>query len=293
MGIFALVQAGKAETTDALELIKAFKTSETSYVVWSSILNCLSKLRIIIAHDEEIDSKFQAYQVDLLSKICDHVGWNAQPDEPHVTNHLRSAVLNRMGAYGHKPTVEEAKKRFNDHISGTAIIPADLRAAVYRTVAANGGMDAFDQITGLFRKEELHEEKERLSRSLGASKDVDVLQKVLDFAMSDEIRFQDTPWVIASVSNNMKGRDLAWQFVKANYPKIHDRYKSGALLTRLCQYTTENFSTDEMAHEVENFFKENFNPAERTIRQCVENISLNAKWHAKDGNNIRNYFAAM
>ena len=71
------------------------------------------------------------------------------------------------------------------------------------------------------------------------------------------------------------------------------RYKSGALLTRLCQYTTENFATYEMAHEVENFFKENFNPAERTIRQCVENISLNAKWHAKDGNNIRNYFAAM
>ena len=52
---------------------------------------------------------------------------------------FRSAVLLRMGAYGHKPTVEEAKKRFNDHISGTAIIPADLRSAVYRTVAGNGG----------------------------------------------------------------------------------------------------------------------------------------------------------
>ena len=42
-----------------------------------------------VAHDEELDAKFQAYQVDLLSKICDHVGWNAQPDEPHVTNLLR------------------------------------------------------------------------------------------------------------------------------------------------------------------------------------------------------------
>ena len=85
------------------------------------------------------------------------------------------------------------------------------------------GIDAFDQIIGLFRKEEQAEEKDRLSRSLGASKDVDVLQKVLDFAMSEEIRFQDTPWVISSVSNNMKGREMAWQFVKANYSKIHDR----------------------------------------------------------------------
>ena len=85
------------------------------------------------------------------------------------------------------------------------------------------GIDAFDQIIGLFRKEEQAEEKDRLSRSLGASKEVDVLQKVLDFAMSEEIRFQDTPWVISSVSNNMKGREMAWQFVKANYSKIHDR----------------------------------------------------------------------
>ena len=85
------------------------------------------------------------------------------------------------------------------------------------------GIDAFDQIIGLFRKEEQAEEKDRLSRSLGASKEIDVLQKVLDFAMSEEIRFQDTPWVISSVSNNMKGREMAWQFVKANYSKIHDR----------------------------------------------------------------------
>ena len=42
-----------------------------------------------LADDEELDAKFQAYQVELLSKICDHVGWNAQPDEPHVTNLLR------------------------------------------------------------------------------------------------------------------------------------------------------------------------------------------------------------
>ena len=87
----------------------------------------------------------------------------------------------------------------------------------------------------------------------------------------------------------MKGRTLAWQFLKANYSKIHERYKSGALLQRMCQFTTEEFATISMAHEVEAFFKENFNPAERTIRQSVENITLNAKWLDKDGESIRNY----
>ena len=59
----------------------------------------------------------------------------------------------------------------------------------------------------------------------------------------------------------------------------------------MCQFTTENFATNEMAHEVETFFKENFNPAERTIKQSVENIALNAKWLEKDGDKIRKFFA--
>ena len=84
---------------------------------------------------------------------------------------------------------------------------------------------------------------------------------------------------------------MAWQYVKTNYPKIQERYKSGALLSRLCQFTTENFATDEMALDVEDFFKENFNPAERTIKQSVENIALNAKWYAKDGESIRKFFS--
>jgi len=289
--MFALVQAGKADTVDVLELMKSFKTNETSYVVWSSIMNCLSKLRIIIAHDAELDEQFQAFVIDLLSNVTEHVGWNAAKDEPHVKSLLRSQLLSRMGCYGHQPTVEEAQRRFQDHMKGTSIIPADLRSSVYRIVAANGGHEAYDQIVDLFRKAELHEEKERLSRSLGASKDANVLQKVLDFAMSEEIRNQDTPWVVGSVANNVKGRTMAWEFVKAHYPKIQDRYKSGALLQRMCQFTTENFATDEMAHDVENFFKENFNPAERTIKQSVENIALNAKWFRKDGESVKKFFS--
>ena len=110
--MFALVQAGKADTIDALELMKAFKANETSYVVWSNIMNCLGKIRIIIADDTELDEKFQAFVVDMLSNITEQVGWNAKTDEHHVMSLLRTQLLARMGCYGHKPTVEEAQKRF-------------------------------------------------------------------------------------------------------------------------------------------------------------------------------------
>ena len=135
----------------------------------------------------------------------------------------------------------------------------------------------------------MHEEKDRLSRAMGACKDKGILQNVLDFAISDSVRAQDTPFVIAAVANNPKGRDLAWDFVKSNHKLFHDRYKSGMLMTRLCQRTTQHFTTLDKATEVEEFFKTHPNPAERTIRQSIESIRLNAAWIERDGNSIKTY----
>ena len=287
--LFALVQAGKASAVDALRLMDAFKDKEESYVCWSAILNCLVKLRIILADTKFYETHFQPFIVDLLSNIANKIGWVKEENEHHTKALLRGQILGCMGCNGHEPTIAEARRRFNDHVSGTTLIPADLRVAVYRTVACNGDASTHTQLLKLFRDDELHEEKDRISRAMGACKDKEVLTKVLSFAISDEVRNQDTPFVIASVGNNSKGRDLAWDFVKSNHKLFHDRYKSGMLMTRLCQRTTQNFNTLDKAKEVEEFFNTHPNPAERTIRQSIESIRLNASWLERDCSQIEKY----
>ena len=48
----------------------------------------------------------------------------------HLDAMLRSLVIGRLGKAGHKPTVEEAKKRFAAHCDGSSTLPADLRNPV-------------------------------------------------------------------------------------------------------------------------------------------------------------------
>ena len=287
--LFALVQAGKANTVDALKLMDAFKDKEESYVCWSAIVNCLVKLRIILADTAFYESHFQPFTVELMSNIASKIGWVKEENEHHTKALLRGQILGWMGCNGHEPTIAEARRRFNDHVSGVNLIPADLRNAVYRTVACNGDASTHSQLLKLFRDDELHEEKDRISRAMGACKNIEVLTKVLDFAISEDVRNQDTPFVIASVGNNAKGRDLAWEFVKSNHKLFYDRYKSGMLMTRLCQRTTQNFNTIDKAKEVEEFFNTHPNPAERTIRQSIESIRLNAAWLERDGSHIEKY----
>ena len=85
--------------------------------------------------------------------------------------------------------------------------------------------------------------------------------------------------MITAVAANLKGRQLAWQFVQDNWPELDRRYGDGGFgLMRLVSICS-NFVAAEKAAEVEAFFREHPAPAaERTIRQALERIRLNGKW---------------
>ncbi|KAL4707702.1 hypothetical protein ACJJTC_014883 [Scirpophaga incertulas] len=181
-------------------------------------------------------------------------------------------------------TIKEAKIRFEKHMSGAATLPADLRSACYRAVLAGADEPAFQRFLQLYRAADLHEEKDRVSRALGAVRDPHLLRRVLDFAVSDEVRSQDTVFVIVSVAVSKNGRDLAWQFFKDNWQKFMDRYQGGFLLARLVKSTTENFASEASALEIEEFFRTHQSPGtERSVQQALETtVRLNAAWLRRD-----------
>ena len=131
--MFALVQAGRANTVDILKFIQAFKAAEDSYVVWSAICNCLRKLRLILCDFPYYETKFKPYVIDLLTNITTAIGWDKVEGEHHTKSLLRSQILSWMGSHGYPPVVGEAKRRFADHANGKVPLAADLRDSVYRT----------------------------------------------------------------------------------------------------------------------------------------------------------------
>jgi puromycin-sensitive aminopeptidase len=64
----------------------------------------------------------------------------------HLTTLLRSLVLNRLIRFGATHFTDAMRKKFEQHCNGVELIPADERSAVYRTVIAADGKQAFDQL---------------------------------------------------------------------------------------------------------------------------------------------------
>ncbi|KAI1303651.1 Puromycin-sensitive aminopeptidase [Halotydeus destructor] len=286
--MFALVQAGRVPTVDILKLMNAF-VNEDDYTVWSSINAALGKLNTLISHTD-CEEAFHIFGRRLLSKIHDKLGWEPVRGESHTDGLLRSLIINRLSSFNDPQVVQEAKKRFEQHVAGKVVIPADLRQSVYRAVAQDVDDKTFDALFGIYRESDLHEEKDRIARALGAVKDAAKIEKVLDFAMSEEVRSQDTVFVIISVAMTTNGRELAWQFFQKNKEIFKKRYEGGFLISRLVKYLTENFASEDRAVEVESFFASNVFPGtERTVQQSLETIRLHSDWLSREASNIKTF----
>ncbi|CAG2104297.1 unnamed protein product [Medioppia subpectinata] len=286
--LFALVKSGQTSTVDILKLMDSF-ANEDDYTVWTSIIDCLGRLNQLLSHTD-VETIFHEFGRQLLSKTYSRLGWEPIKGETHMDTLLRSLVITRLASFEDPIVLSEAKKMFDSHCGGTYTIAADIRGSVYRAVALDCNDKSFETLFKLYREAELHEEKDRVSRALGAVKDANRIAKVLDFALSSEVRNQDSVFVIISVALTKNGRDIAWEFFKKNKDELRRRYEGGFMVTALVKHISQNFVTEERLQEVETFFTQNpFPGSERTVQQSLETIRLNIDWLARDLPSIQSY----
>ena len=153
--LFAMVQAGRTSTVQILKLLQAF-SDEDNYAVWSSINACLGKLDLILSHTDS-QPLFHKFGRKLLGKTYSKLGWQPVTGESHLDTLLRNMIINRLATFEDPLVLSESKKRFEAHCNGTHVIPADLRSAVYRSVAIDCDDKTFDLLFKVLLFDNLNE----------------------------------------------------------------------------------------------------------------------------------------
>ena len=174
--------------------------------------------------------------------------------------------------------IAECLSRFDKAAAGVeGAVPADLRALVYATAAADGGAARWEQLLAMFKKATLSEEQRRLMTALGRASDPALLSKTLNLVLSEAVRSQDSVWVIAAVASNpgSVGRDLAWGFVKENWdhPVMLKLRQGFMMFAGIVGSAIGGYDSRAAADEISAWFKTHPAPsADRKIAQCLENI---------------------
>ena len=286
---YSLSKAGLLPVTQFLSLAGAYK-SEADASVWSDLASNLKEIEIMIS-DEPFYNCYQTFAKDLFHSTAQRIGWIPKTGEGHLDALLRSTVLSQAGNYGDTEVIEEAKSLFKIYLDNPSSLHPDLRGLVYSLVAQSGDRTTYDQMWSLEKKSGLQEEKIRLIISLARFTNQDLLKDLLRRSLTADVRSQDTITLVSAVAANLKGRNIAWEFVKDNWDEFDQRYGGGGFGLMRLVAITGSFTSLEKASEIENFFKTHPTPAaERTIRQSLERININAAWLAKNRTELSNWF---
>ncbi len=78
----------------------------------------------------DFHDKFSSYIRNLVKPISLKLGWDSIEGETSLQSMCRALVLRVLAVYGDQEVIDEAKRRFEKHLSGEKLIPADLRSAV-------------------------------------------------------------------------------------------------------------------------------------------------------------------
>lgn len=287
---YALMRAGISPATQFLDVAGAY-FDEDDATVWADLASNLRGLEALIA-DEPCLRPYGVFAGSLLERITDEVGWDAKRGEGHLDSLRRSIVLAQRGYYGDPVLLEEARARFERYLTDESSLHPDIRGLVFGMVAQYGDRTVYDQLWKLEKAANLSEEKMRLLGALTRFDDHLLLEETLERALTSEVRVQDAVLLVVSLANNLKGRDLAWDFVKRNWTEFDRRYgKGGFAITRLVGIGG-NFASAARHDDVRDFFERHPAPsAARTVQQTLERIRLNERWLELNKQSVASWLA--
>ncbi len=282
--LWALSRACAIPATDYLTMAEHCR-NETEYPVWAELNAGLSGIMALV-EQEPYSEDLKTFVQTVLTPLGNRMGWDPTPNEGELDPLLRSLALGQLGYCGDERVVEEAKQRFALLCLNPPLLNPNLRGVVCAIAATHGLAATHKTLLRLYRAASLKEEQMRYLQAMGLFKSKALLQKTLLFALSSEVRHENTAFVLNSVASNPHGRDLAWEFFKDNWEELRGRYEHSMFtLGRIIVGIVSGFVSYEAKMEVTQFFAEHPVPeANMVLRQSLERVDMNIAWleHNRD-----------
>lgn len=287
--LFQISQAGYVSTGEVLKFLCHYQ-DETDPSIWTTILNNVTRLEIILA-GTTCEQNFRRYKKRLLSNIYEDLGWEIKEDEHHSVTKLRPLIYIHMVRIEDQSVLALTKEKFDKHIGSGPNIPADMRPPVFKGVVQAGHPEVPEILFDRYKKTDSSEEKYDIASGLASSKDPALLKTFLDFAMSNNVREQDKRILITYVIRSGKtGATMTWNYLTSHCESFKKAFDGTFTIQNIITAFKDAFTTLSEAEELEQFFKKNpFIGTEKCIKQAVETIRNSANWCKRDYNSIEDF----
>ncbi|NXH89816.1 AMPN Aminopeptidase, partial [Edolisoma coerulescens] len=285
---FNLARAKYVNVTLALNTTR-FLSEERAYMPWQAALSNLQYFQLMFDRSEVFGamSRYMKKQVTPLFNYYKNItnDWKDIPPGLMVQYNEVNAISTAC-SYG----VADCQKLAADYLSqwqqnaANNPVPPNLRSAIYCSMVATGGEEAWNFLWDRFQEAPVVSEADKLRTALSCSPHPWILSRYLEYTLDPaKIRKQDATSTINSIASNVVGQPLAWDFIRGNWRTLFSQYGGGSFsFSRLISSVTQRFSSEFELQQLEQFKKDNedigFGSGTRALEQALERTRANINW---------------
>ena len=285
---WSAVVAGSFKPSDFCDAIQGF-SNDRNLPVWQAIAPALTTLERSLT--SSVRERFQAYVRVLVGPALADLGWTPTQGEGDLTGELRGVLIGLMGALGNdQATQQTARDVMSAAHADQTSVNAVVAAAALRVVSATGVTADYEAGLERYRAETNPQIKLRELYSLGAYPSPELAMRTLEFAMTDEVRTQNAPFLIARVLGHRDHGGLAWTFIRQRWAELNARFPSNTIHRMVDPL--RNVSDPSVGADAHAFFGEYDIPqAAKQLRQTLERQSINAALGDRTATDLAQRFA--
>jgi len=223
---WALVRAGRHSVPEYLSLVNGMKTERDTFVL-SDIINRVQYISRNLVNEQD-RPEFQQWVRSYFNPVLKDIGMQPKEGEAASVAALRPLLYGILGgSTGEDPDiVAESRKLTQEYMKDPSSVSPDLSEEAVHIAAMHGDAALYDQFRAKLKDAKTPQEYYTYFYALASFRDPALLQKTLEFALTPEVRNQDL-YLIPSVMSNPKGRDLAWNFIKAHWDDLMKKAAGG------------------------------------------------------------------
>ena len=219
---WALTRAGEGSVGDFLDLALALKKDPNASVL-DTALSDINQIRTRIATPEDrtrLNAVILAQYEPVYAALGSTTSAAATQSESYDKHQIRTQLFDALGEAGDPGVLAQARQITNDLFAGKKPDAPDLVDASVALSAAKGDDEFYDRILTISQKTTDPSLKAEALQVLTRFFKPSLVLRTLDYAVSGNVRNQDSWILIAIELSQNETRGLAWPWVQENWPKV-------------------------------------------------------------------------
>ncbi len=281
---WAAVVAGEASAAEYLRLARGFG-DETTLPVWQALSAGLGFCDRLL-DDPDARDRFRTFVRGLAGPALHRLGWTPAEGEDDLTGELRGLLIRTVAILGNDRDVQEkARALYKQSIDEPGSVAPPVASAALTVFASTGDAADYEHILGVFETSKNPQEQLRHLYSLAEFGSSELMARTCELTLSDRVRSQNAPFLLARCMRNRELGDHAWQFVRRNWVTINERFPSTSIIRML--EGIRMLMRPEQSADVRAFFSERGVPqAAKTLEQLVERQQINTSLRTRESDQL-------